>query len=139
MSKKTIFHSLFLLKCPRCRNGDLFSSSITENKGIYAMNDHCLNCQQDFQIEPGFYWGAMYMGYGLISGYFLIVTTLIYIYSSLSLYASFGVSITIGLLALPYVARLSRSIWIHIFVRYDKKRGIIIDMTSSSFLRYPLC
>ena len=93
MPRTSLFNSILLLKCPKCRKGKLFQSNVLENKGIYNMPNSCPNCHQDFQIEPGFYWGAMYMGYALSSGYFLIVTSLIYVYTSLSLYASFGISI----------------------------------------------
>ena len=120
MAENSLIKSLFLLRCPRCRSGSLFRSRLIEKGGIYNMNQQCSKCDQDFEIEPGFYWGAMYMGYALSSGYFLIATTLLYIYTSMSLYACFGISITVGLLGLPYVARLSRSIWIHIFVRFRK-------------------
>ena len=29
------------------------------------MNEHCPVCGQKFEIEPGFFWGSMYISYGL--------------------------------------------------------------------------
>ena len=35
------------------------------------MPERCSVCQQKFDIEPGFYWGAMYVAYMLSSGVLL--------------------------------------------------------------------
>lgn len=109
------------MKCPRCREGNLYRSSIFSMEGIYNMNDRCPCCGQDFEMEPGFYWGAMYIGYGLSSGY-MLSTMLILLYGfEFTLNQSFVLAILGGIVIVPLVARFARTIWIHIYVRYNPK------------------
>lgn len=117
--KRSIWYSIFGMKCPRCREGDLYKSSIFG--GIYNMHESCPTCNQNFEMEPGFYWGAMYVGYGLSSAYMLsAMLTLLFVFG-LTVNQSFIVAILGGVVIVPLVARLARSIWIHIYVRYSPK------------------
>ncbi|MEM7370964.1 MAG: hypothetical protein AAF587_20285 [Bacteroidota bacterium] len=77
----------------------------------------CPNCDQDYVIEPGFYFGAAMISYALQ----IVAATLI----GISMYFA-GIRkanhyiIPIGALILissPYVLCLSRAIWLSIFVR----------------------
>ena len=118
-------YSVFNKKCPRCHEGDLFKSSILSFQGIYNMHENCTVCGQDFQKEPGFYWGAMYIGYMLSSGYMLSAMVICIFIFELSLTMSFVATIAAGLLIVPFFARMARSIWINIYVRMD--RQLIIE------------
>lgn len=52
-------------KCPRCRKGKLFASSALSFK--YAkMNEECSCCRLRYEIEPGFFYAAMYVSYVLV-------------------------------------------------------------------------
>ena len=51
-------------KCPKCRRGDLFSTSMYGLK-VQKMNDHCPHCGLRFEIEPGYFYAAMYVSYAL--------------------------------------------------------------------------
>ena len=58
--------SILQLKCPKCRQGDLFcNKSSYKYKGFFDMPKKCSECGQDFEIETGFYYGAMYVSYAL--------------------------------------------------------------------------
>jgi len=49
-------------KCPRCRRGDMF------NGGAYSfskINTNCPHCNLHFEIEPGYFYAAMYVSYAL--------------------------------------------------------------------------
>jgi uncharacterized protein (DUF983 family) len=51
-------------KCPRCRRGNMFSGkvySLTTNK----INEDCPHCGLHFEIEPGYFYAAMYVSYAL--------------------------------------------------------------------------
>lgn len=117
--KRSIWYSIFGFQCPRCRQGNLYKGSIFE--GIYNMHDQCPSCNQNFQLEPGFYWGAMYIGYGLSSAYMLTTMLVLMFGFQWSLGQCFGAAIAGGVVIVPLVARLARSIWIHIYVRYRPK------------------
>ena len=72
--------------------------------------------------EPGFYYGAMFISYILTGWLFIIV--------GLALVFGLGWSATATILAVGLLAviihnllfRLSRSLWIHIFVKYDPSK-----------------
>jgi hypothetical protein len=80
------------------------------------MNDHCQVCGENFTREPGFYYGAMYASYGLsvIMGIalFLIIVPLLH----QSVFIFLIVFSVLSLLLLPIIYRLSRLIWINLFV-----------------------
>jgi uncharacterized protein (DUF983 family) len=49
-------------KCPRCRRGDMFHG------GLYSLgkiNINCPHCNMRFEIEPGYFYAAMYVSYAL--------------------------------------------------------------------------
>jgi uncharacterized protein (DUF983 family) len=108
-------------KCPKCHQGDLFRSSLLSGEGVYNMYKKCVECDQDFEMEPGFYWGAMYIGYGLFSFYMLGTIALLFFGTDLTLNQSFGTTLIGGILLIPYIARRSRVQWINIAVRYNKR------------------
>ncbi|MGH1334959.1 MAG: DUF983 domain-containing protein [Aureispira sp.] len=88
-------------------------------QGIYNMHESCSSCGQRFQMEPGFYWGAMYIGYGLSSGYMLTAMITCLFLFDLSVNQSFAAAIIGGIFIVPIVARLARAIWINIYVKYN--------------------
>ena len=87
------------------------------------MNDQCEVCGQTFMPEPSFYMGAMFVSYGLQIGLFLISYFGIFsFYPQASLEVYMAVMTGLVVITLPLVYRLSRSIWIHLMVRYDKTK-----------------
>lgn len=118
--KGSKLYSIFNFKCPRCHEGNLYKSTLAEFNGIYNMHEACPNCNQDYQKEPGFYWGAMYIGYGLSSGYMLTAMVLGLFVFNLTTNQSFMAAILGGVFIVPIVARLARAIWINIYVKYEK-------------------
>jgi len=51
-------------KCPRCRRGDMFSGGIY-NFRLSKINLNCPHCNMYFEIEPGYFYAAMYVSYAL--------------------------------------------------------------------------
>ncbi|MEM7039278.1 MAG: DUF983 domain-containing protein, partial [Bacteroidota bacterium] len=109
-------------KCPRCREGNLFPYK-TYNLGKFGiMHESCPRCDQDFRIEPGFYFGASYIGYG-----FNVALTLIFItvYFTLldhwSEWVLVGVVVGVSILMIPLNFRYSRTLMMHFFsgARYE--------------------
>lgn len=58
-NKAALWHQ----RCPRCHTGHVFKHA-TYNLKFYKMHEHCPVCSFKFEIEPGFFWGAMYISYG---------------------------------------------------------------------------
>ena len=123
-------YSVFTFKCPRCHQAKLFKTPLLSFRGIYNMHKTCPKCQQKFELEPGFYWGAMYIGYGLSSAYMLSVCFILIVLLKLSLPQAFMISILGAVLIVPFIARLARSIWINIYVAYNKKIADSVKETS---------
>ena len=87
---------------------------------LYKMHDHCSHCGLKYQVEPSFFYGAMYVSYGLavLIGIviFLILNSFMELNANKSLLA-----IIIGIIVLmPITARLARNIYINMFIPYDK-------------------
>ncbi len=60
-------------RCPRCREGFIFKYPLTNLVRFSAMNKICPNCEANFEPEPGFYFGAMYVSYGFTILLFILV------------------------------------------------------------------
>lgn len=56
--------AILLCRCPRCRKGKMFTHPAFHLK-FSLMNRRCAVCNLQFEIEPGFFWGAMYFSYAL--------------------------------------------------------------------------
>lgn len=83
------------------------------------MYKSCAECGQTFEPEPGFYFGAMFVSYGINTAIFVavwFVLSLIFDEVTLTMMMIAIVVIVIGLLPLNY--RISRSIWINMMVKY---------------------
>lgn len=115
--KGSKLYSITRSKCPHCHEGDIFKSSIFE--GVYNMHQNCPVCGQRYEIEPGFFWGAMYVGYGLSSAYMLTGFAICMLIFKLSMMQSFMITIIPGLIIMLYIARLARVIWMNIYIGYD--------------------
>lgn len=64
MSRTPKGRAMLHTKCPRCRRGDMFSGGIY-NFGSNKVLDSCPYCNLHFEIEPGYFYAAMYISYAL--------------------------------------------------------------------------
>jgi len=120
MSYHKNISSVLKLKCPHCHKGELFNNkNVYKYKGFFDMPNNCEKCNQDFVIEPGFYYGAMYTSYGLT----ILINIIVFLSLSLFLEYKVGLFLSIDflilLITLPYIFKISRAIWLAIMVKYD--------------------
>ncbi len=115
------------MRCPHCRRGDMFKnkSAYKSLKKIFDMYDNCPVCNQKFDLETGFWYGTGYVSYALAVA--VSVTTflawLMLIGVSTTDNRIFAWLIFNGILLVllqPWLMRLSRSLYIYIFVKYDE-------------------
>ncbi|GAA0755354.1 DUF983 domain-containing protein [Psychroflexus lacisalsi] len=121
MLKGSKLHSVFTGKCPVCHEGDMYKESnpYKLNK-IYEMHERCSECNQKYKIEPSFFYGAMYVSYGIGVAFAVAAFITSYFFIGLEVIPSF-VSIIVVLIGLgPVIMRLARNIWINMFLSYDK-------------------
>jgi uncharacterized protein (DUF983 family) len=65
MSQAGTLKAIWHCKCPRCHQGNMFTHSAFNIRHFDDMPEHCPNCNFRYEVELGFYWGAMYISYGL--------------------------------------------------------------------------
>jgi uncharacterized protein (DUF983 family) len=89
-------------------------------KQLFGMKDHCEVCSQPFAPEPRYYDGAMFVSYGISVG---IIVCVIIVFNILFEEPNFnimiGLIISLAILLSPLTLRISRSIWIHLFFRFE--------------------
>ena len=117
-------YSVLKGKCPRCHEGDFFKYPFTFNPSkITQLHKNCPHCGLKYMIEPSFFYGAMYVNYALTVA--IGVTTFVIskvIIGSTLVQAFLAVLIVLLLLA-PVNLRLSRILWINLFVKFDPKKN----------------
>lgn len=117
--------SLFKNKCSRCRTGDMFQTKkVYHLNEFMKMNVRCPVCGQLLELEPGFYYGTSYVSYALTVA--LSVATLVAWWITIGLSTTdnrffwwLGINAVVLLLCQPYLMRLSRTIWLSFFVKYN--------------------
>jgi len=111
--------------CPRCREGKLFKNPVSFRfKKAMEMNKTCPVCGQPTEIEVGFYYGTSYVSYAMTVA--ISVATLVAWYVIIGMSTSdnrffywLGFNAVFLVLLQPVLMRLSRSLWISWFVKYD--------------------
>ncbi len=120
---KEILYSVFWNKCPRCHKGNVFETNSAYNLKLFdKMHKTCSCCGEVFEKEPGFFYGAMYVSYALMVGWFLISWGLDYLFFKLETWQYILFISTTILLFAPLTFRISRLIWLNFFVRFDKEK-----------------
>ncbi|MBL7856083.1 MAG: DUF983 domain-containing protein [Cyclobacteriaceae bacterium] len=86
------------------------------------MNEKCPHCGIRLEPEPGFYQGAMYVGYGFTVAIIILVGVVLYLLGDPSEWVYIGASIAIMLLLVPYNYRYSRIVYLHLFggIKFDR-------------------
>jgi hypothetical protein len=120
MGLSNLIHSTFYNKCPRCHTGQVFENNNPYSfKNGLKMNTHCPHCNLKFQREVGYFYGSMYVSYGLQTAFItllFILNTFWWNFQSLTI-----VLLMIGgiLFLFPVTFRWSRIIWIASFTKYE--------------------
>lgn len=112
-------------RCPRCRIGKIFATSNPYDlKNTVKMKPACPVCGQPTEIEVGFYYGTGYVSYALTVAFSVatFIAWWVLIGFSTEDKRFFYWLITNGVLLIlfqPLLMRLSRSLWLSWFVKYD--------------------
>ena len=122
---KTKLYSIINSKCPRCHEGDFFETKNPfDLKNFDKRYTHCSSCNENFYPEPGYYQGAMYVSYGLSIGIGLGTFLLMCVWFNLSTITFLIIFIVLQILLSTYFYRISRMIWINLFVNYDREENV---------------
>lgn len=121
LKKGSKLYSILKLKCPHCHEGELFSEKgLLRFKKILEMPEKCSVCGQKYEIEPGFWLGALWTSYPIVVAIELpFLLTSILVYNINPIYVILMMT-SIFFLLWSVMLRLGRSIWINLSIHYDK-------------------
>lgn len=114
MSKTSKLNAVVNAKCPKCRRGPLYRDPIYR-LGTQRMYDHCPHCDMKYEIEPGYFYAAMYVSYAFNVAEMVTAGVLTFYLSgaSDSPWLYLGVLFSIILVMAPFNYRYSRVILLH--------------------------
>lgn len=123
LNKDSKLYSIFNNRCPKCHQGAFFSSENPYQLSRFdKMEKSCSVCKTTYEPEPGFYYGAMYVSYGLNVVIFVSLWVAIEVLKTkeLSTITYMIFLIIPNIILLPVIYRLARLIWANLFIPYDK-------------------
>lgn len=121
IKKGTKLYSIIYGACPKCHGESMY---MTKNPYVLTdtlkINQQCSHCKTKYRLEPSFFYGSMYVSYGVGIVFAFAAFVISYLIMDSSLNVSFlsiiGTLVVFG----PVIMRLSRNIWINLFMHYDK-------------------
>ncbi len=122
MKKGNWKYSAYHGKCPKCNVGDLWVNKRSYKKGFTQMHDKCSNCELVYDLEQGFWYGAMYISYAMGVAVVVSIVVALSVLTNFSVFEKSGVASLVLVILMPILFRYSRSLWINIFVRFDDKK-----------------
>lgn len=118
------FQALVHARCPRCRTGKMYVGPVYGFKRQNA-NDICPYCGFRFEIEPGYFYAAMYVSYAMVIIEVVIMGLTTYkLTMSESPWLYMGVLIVTIIGFAPFNFRYSRLILLHYLtprVKFDRR------------------
>jgi uncharacterized protein (DUF983 family) len=113
--------ALVLGKCPRCREGNIFTYPISRISKFNVMNKTCPHCGVRLEPEPGFYQGAMYVGYAFTIAFLVLISGMLYVSGNPSEWVYIAVTISVMILVAPLNYRYSRILYLYLFggIKYN--------------------
>src|SRR5664279_2108661 len=123
--KHSFVGSVLANRCPHCREGKLFvKENAYDFKNNLKMHDNCPVCKQPTEIEVGFYYGTSYISYLLTVALSGVTFILWWIFVGLSVNDDrilywLGINAALIIIIQPLPMRLSRTLWLTFFVKYN--------------------
>lgn len=121
IGKGNKIYSILFGACPKCHQESMY---IDKNPyhiaDVLKIHDHCSHCNTKYRMEPSFFYGSMYISYGVGIAFAVAAFIISFVLLETSLITAF-IAIVVTLIAfMPIIMRLSRNIWINLFMSYDK-------------------
>lgn len=120
LKKGNKLYSILTGSCPKCHGESMY-----ENTNPYAisqlfkMHERCSTCDTKYKIEPSFFYGSMYVSYGVGIAFGTAAFVIAFLVLGLSLINTFIAIVLTLIVFLPIIVRLSRNIWINFFIKYE--------------------
>ncbi len=120
LKKGNKLYSILTGKCPKCHHELMYkNSNAYQLTQTLEMHECCGHCNTKYKIEPSFFYGSMYVSYGVGIGFSVAAFLLTFILFETSLVTSFIAIVATLIGFMPIIMRVSRNIWINLFMSYD--------------------
>ena len=117
-------YSILTGTCPVCQEESMYKDDNPYHVSkLFDMHERCSNCHTKYKMEPSFFFGAMYVSYGVGIAFAVPAFVIPYFFLNVSLLNTFFIIVATLFVFLPLIVRLSRNIWVNLFFNYDKKAG----------------
>ena len=123
LNKGSKLYSIFLNLCPKCHEGK-FWKTVNPFKNILLKNSEssisCDKCMIKYELEIGFWYGAMYISYAIgVALMLLLWGGLILCFPLMDITILISLVVVGILIFCPINYHLSRLIWVNIFIKYQ--------------------
>jgi len=119
LKKGSKLNSILTGSCPRCQNESMYlDKNPLHFSKLLSMHEKCSHCDLTYQIEPSFFYGAMYVSYGLNVALSVAAFITSFVIFNSSIKTAFISIIIANIVLFPFVLRLARNIYINIFIKY---------------------
>ena len=107
--------------CPKCHEESMYTNKnpyrVTQ---LFSMHERCSNCNTKYKIEPSFFYGSMYVSYGVGIAFAVAAFIISFLLLESSVNMSIFAIVASQVIFYPIIVRVSRNIWINLFMSYDK-------------------
>lgn len=120
IAKGSMLFSIIHFKCPHCHEGDFFVDRNPYHlKRVGDILEECPVCKRAYSREPGFYYGGMYISYGLSVALFVAIWIgMSLLWPGVSALAIVAVIAAALVLVAPWFYALSKITWANLFYKY---------------------
>jgi len=120
LKKGNKLYSILTGTCPKCHEESMYLDKNPFHLGnVLKMHERCSHCNTKYKIEPSFFYGAMYVSYGVGIAFAVAAFIISRFFIQTTLLNSFFIIMGTLVIFMPIIMRLSRNIWINLFVKYD--------------------
>ena len=126
MNNPSEFKSALSAKCPKCRTGNMFANKMYRFGG-QKMYDACPHCGFHFEIEPGYFYVAMFISYAMNVAEMVTMAVATYLLTGNmeSPWLYITILLSVAFILAPFNFRYSRVIllyWLTPNLHYDPNR-----------------
>jgi uncharacterized protein (DUF983 family) len=118
-------YSILFNKCPKCHVGKFWASDNPFKNMFFSTENSCKtceNCSLDYELETGFWYGSMYVGYAISVAVMLLFWSLTtFLFSTITIFNEILIIVIAIILVSPLNYHVSRLIWINFFINYSKR------------------
>ena len=125
LKKGNKLYSILTGTCPKCHNESMYKDKNPYHiSKIFKMNERCNHCNTKYKIEPSFFYGAMYVSYGVGIAFAVATFVIAFLFFKATLVTTYIAIVGTLIIFMPIIIRVSRNIWINFFVHYDAEAAL---------------